>query len=71
MTRQDLRRLTAPPAPLAPRRRRRGGAFIEDLLSLSVAAVAVIVAAYVYMPDVQRGVWRIANHIALTWFGFY
>ncbi|MDG1480500.1 MAG: hypothetical protein P8R54_12965 [Myxococcota bacterium] len=39
---------------------RRGGTFIEDLLTVTVVAVAVIVASYVYMPDFQRGAHTIA-----------
>ncbi|MEL6347285.1 MAG: hypothetical protein AAFV53_29485 [Myxococcota bacterium] len=51
-------------APPQPRRR---GTFIEDLLTLSVFAFGVIVAAYIYMPDFQRGVWTVADQIALWW----
>jgi hypothetical protein len=42
---------------------RRGGTFIEDLLTVTVVAVAVIVASYVYMPDFQRGVHTLAGEI--------
>lgn len=50
--------------PFMPRpRHRQGGARIDDLLTLSVVAVAVIVAAYVYMPDFSRGVKTIAHEI--------
>lgn len=49
--------------PTLTRRRRQGGALVEDFLSLSLVAVAVIVAAYVYMPDFERGVKTIAHEI--------
>jgi hypothetical protein len=50
-----------PPPPL--RHRRRGGALVEDMLSLSVVAVGLITAAYVYMPDFERGVKTIAHEV--------
>lgn len=49
--------------PNLTRRRRRGGALVEDFLSLSLVAVAVIVAAYVYMPDFERGVKTLAHEV--------
>ena len=53
-----------PPAPPPLRRTsRRGGALVEDLLTLSVVAFGLIVAAYIYMPDFKRGIWTIANEI--------
>lgn len=53
-----------PPAPPPLRRTsRRGGVLVEDLLTLSVVAFGLIVAAYIYMPDFKRGIWTIANEI--------
>lgn len=54
---------------MTPRRHRRGGTFIEDLLALSVVFFALIIAAYVYMPDFQRGVWTVAHQIGEWWLG--
>lgn len=51
---------TPPPPRCAPR---RGGVLVEDLLTLSVVALGLIVAAYIYMPDFKRGIWTIANEI--------
>ena len=52
------------PTPLPPRRAlRRGGVLVEDLLTLSVVALGLIVAAYIYMPDFKRGIWTVANEI--------
>ena len=36
-------------------------------MSLSLVAVAVIAAAYMYMPDFQRGVWLVAGRVAEWW----
>ena len=51
---------TLPPPRRAPR---RGGVLVEDLLTLSVVALGLIVVAYIYMPDFKRGIWTIANEI--------
>ena len=48
---------------------RRGLSFIELLLTGTVVAVAVIVAAYIFLPDVQRGVRLIAHDVEARWFG--
>lgn len=42
---------------------RDGIGFVDAMLTATVVAVAVIVAAYVYLPEVQRGVRRIAEDI--------
>ncbi|MFT5680622.1 MAG: hypothetical protein ACI8RZ_001528 [Myxococcota bacterium] len=42
---------------------RRGGTFVEDLLTVTVVAVAIIAASYIYMPDFQRGVHTVAREI--------
>ena len=47
----------------ARRIQRRGGTFVGDLLLLTAVAMAVIVAAYVYMPDFERGVHAVAGWI--------
>ena len=51
-------------------RHRGGGAFIEELFFLSAAAVAVITAAYVYMPDFQRGIWSLIGQVEIWLLGF-
>lgn len=48
---------------------RRGMSFVELLLTATVVAVAVLVAAYIFLPDVQRGVRLIAQDVEDRWFG--
>ncbi len=48
---------------------RRGGTFVEDLLTVTVVAVAIIVASYVYMPDFQRGAHTVAAEIESWLYG--
>lgn len=42
---------------------RRGRASVDVLLSATLVAVALIVAAYLMMPDFQRGVRAIAGDL--------
>jgi len=36
---------------------------LDDLLTVSVVAIGLIVAAYVYMPDFERGAKTLLNEI--------
>lgn len=47
---------------------RQGRAVVEVMLTVTVVAVAVIVAAYIWLPDVQRGVRAIAADVEARWF---
>jgi len=53
----------------APTHSRRGEGIVDHLLVLTVACVAVLVAAWIYMPDAKRS---FATTIAsvLQYFGF-
>ena len=46
-----------------------GGPLVDVLLTVSVVAVAMIVAAYVWMPDFQRGVHALAADIERRLYG--
>ena len=48
---------------------RSGRAFVEVMVTVTAVALAVIVAAYVFMPDFQRGVRAIARDVEERWFG--
>lgn len=43
-------------APVPVRRRRRGEGFVDHLLVLTLAFLALIVGAYIWMPDFRRAV---------------
>ena len=47
---------------------RRGRAFVEVMVTVSAVALAVIVAAYVFMPDFQRGVRAVVRDVEERWF---
>ena len=53
---------------LPVRRGRSGRAFVEVMVTVTVVALAVIVAAYIFMPDFQRGVRAIARDVEERWF---
>ena len=55
-------------AVLPERRGRSGRAFVEVMVTVTVVALAVIVAAYIFMPDFQRGVRAIARDVEDRWF---
>ena len=46
------------------RRARRGEGFVDTMLVVSVAAIAVVVAAYMWMPDFQRGARALVSRVA-------
>lgn len=46
---------------------RSGRALVDVLLSASVVAVALIVAAYLFLPDFQRGVRAVAHDLEEYW----
>lgn len=49
-------------------RQRRGEGVVDHLLVVSVAVVAVVVAAYVWMPDFQRGAKAVVSQVG-EWIG--
>lgn len=56
---------------MAPRGRtgRRGESLVDHLLVFTLVVLAGVVAAYIWMPDLQRAVGSIADQLA-HWAGF-
>ncbi len=50
--------------PARPDRRRRGETLVDHLLVFTLVVIGGIVAAYAFMPDVQRAVGTLADGVA-------